>query len=628
MAKTRGTPSPEEKRRTAARSRPATRSKSLPAHNTNRRSPRVGVRKRVDVSSRDQAIIGFTRDISTGGIFLTTGALLPVGTELCLRLALSPDVEPTEMCGVVVRSGTRGDERGMAVAFRVANNQPEKRLISAFIHDEKLQVELKRAESSRHELSRGRSDLEAERLEVQHERLHLADAEAETARHVGRAKDEARALRREVQAERAANREQLSRDRTKLGKQRAQVRRDRHDIEKQRQVLAADRTKLEKERAESEAEMTALREELQKEREAHAQDVVRERQFAKHLAARKTAEGEKALHRQLAGIEEERQRLGHMEGLLEVRRKQIDDRAAAHHGQEAELEAVLEQRCSEFKTELLARERQLEAKIAAATVREEDLQRRLRNRDLDANQSGRDSDRRINELQRTSADLEARLAAANAEIERLNDETTRFTMLGDISEAKAQDTKQDRAVLSAELERLERSTSGLQEQLSEALVHLSDAEQKLAMKSEIISELEIEWQARIDESEAECARLREQLGGSLTVPVADVPVADVPVLAPENTVLTPPIAAAPVPAHAPIRTLANPFTGGVTVLCAPPRAAPPTTLRQSRSSRTRRHITAIEQEMTLGLTGEAAGTAASAWDDEISPTLDGSDFDA
>lgn len=64
------------------------------------------------------------------------------------------------------------------------------------------------------------------------------------------------------------------------------------------------------------------------------------------------------------------------------------------------------------------------------------------------------------------------------------------------------------------------------------------------------------------------------------------------------------------------------------MLHAPPRAPQSATLRQSRSSPTRRRISDLVQEMALGLTGEAPGAADSEWDDEISPALGGSDFDA
>lgn len=578
MAKTRGMPSPNAKRKTAAKVRAATPSQSPTAHSTNRRSPRIGVRKRVDASSRDRALIGFTRDISIGGIFLTTDALLPIGTELNLRLALSPDAEPTELRGVVVRSGKCNDERGMAIAFRVEAGQPEKRMISAFIRDEKLQVELKRAEASRHDLSRERCGLEEERLEVQHERLRLADAEAEAARRVRHAEDAARAARREIQAERSDLKEQMSRERTKLGKQRAQVRRDRRDIEKRQETIDAEQTKLQEEDARSKTEITALRETLEQEREAHAQDVVREKQFAKHLAVRKTAKAGEGIAQHLSDIEDERKRLRHVEGMLKIRLKQIEDRAAAQRGQHAEIEALFEQRHREFENELMARERKLEAKLAAAAVREEDLQRRLRSRDLDANQSGRDSNRRINALESSTVELELRHGDSKTEIARLNDEITRLTTLGDIFETEAADTKEDRALLSNQLERIEDSKSSMQEQLSEALEHLNDAEQKLALKSEIIGELEREWQARLDESEAECARLREQLGEPSIMPI--MPIIEEPVLATEDTVLTPAIESGPDP----LRTLTNPFTGGVTVLGAPPRAASANTIRQTRSS--------------------------------------------
>jgi PilZ domain len=81
-------------------------------------------------------IVGIV-DVSVGGAYLATRAVVPAGQPLCLRLLLPPGVELSLPCRVLRESDRRGESdshpRGIAVRFEgvdAANQQLLERFIA------------------------------------------------------------------------------------------------------------------------------------------------------------------------------------------------------------------------------------------------------------------------------------------------------------------------------------------------------------------------------------------------------------------------------------------------------------------------------------------------------------------
>lgn len=92
-----------------------------------RTNPRAPVELKVDYRTVGSFVTNFSKDVSTGGVFIRTSAPLPVGTRVRLRLALPGDALPVALDGVVEwERGLHESESGpagMGVSFE--NASPE-----------------------------------------------------------------------------------------------------------------------------------------------------------------------------------------------------------------------------------------------------------------------------------------------------------------------------------------------------------------------------------------------------------------------------------------------------------------------------------------------------------------------
>lgn len=86
-----------------------------------RKSPRAPVELKVDYRTTGSFITDYSKDISQGGIFITTSLPLNVGDQVRIRLTLPGHVLPFALEGVVrwtIGPGTTGDKpSGMGVEF-------------------------------------------------------------------------------------------------------------------------------------------------------------------------------------------------------------------------------------------------------------------------------------------------------------------------------------------------------------------------------------------------------------------------------------------------------------------------------------------------------------------------------
>lgn len=87
----------------------------------NRSSNRAPLKAAVSLVSQDNFYTGLTRDISSGGVFVSSPKLFPIGTPVTLRLTLAPGKQEVIINGEVrwLRKANLGANmpRGMGVAF-------------------------------------------------------------------------------------------------------------------------------------------------------------------------------------------------------------------------------------------------------------------------------------------------------------------------------------------------------------------------------------------------------------------------------------------------------------------------------------------------------------------------------
>jgi uncharacterized protein (TIGR02266 family) len=83
---------------------------------------RVRLERKLTMTSPAGTFIGFCRNISVGGLFITTyDSFLPSGTQVELTLTL--DGPPIRIAGVIRFVRKKGDTVGMGVEFE--NNTPD-----------------------------------------------------------------------------------------------------------------------------------------------------------------------------------------------------------------------------------------------------------------------------------------------------------------------------------------------------------------------------------------------------------------------------------------------------------------------------------------------------------------------
>ncbi len=103
--------------RPAADAAPATAPDGDRRARVRRRAKRLRVSKKVDYELEGRRIFGFTKDLSSSGMFLRTSRTLPLGTDATFWISVENNTEPIEIEGKITRVSASGTDAGMAIAF-------------------------------------------------------------------------------------------------------------------------------------------------------------------------------------------------------------------------------------------------------------------------------------------------------------------------------------------------------------------------------------------------------------------------------------------------------------------------------------------------------------------------------
>ena len=101
-----------------------------------RRAKRAYATEKITFNSESNFYTGFTENISSGGVFISTRNLLPIGTELTLKLKLSDGQPPIDAVGIVrwVRDTEPGSDAAPGIGLQFSNLSDEDRdRINTFI---------------------------------------------------------------------------------------------------------------------------------------------------------------------------------------------------------------------------------------------------------------------------------------------------------------------------------------------------------------------------------------------------------------------------------------------------------------------------------------------------------------
>ncbi|HEX7479073.1 MAG TPA: TIGR02266 family protein [Polyangiales bacterium] len=115
----------------------ASREASALAAPAQRRAPRVDLNVEIGIDDYTNFYVGFTENVSEGGLFLATYQLRPVGTEVALTFVL-PDEHAVSVQGVVrwvrdLRDGASADTPpGLGIEF-VRLGEDDKQRIQAYV---------------------------------------------------------------------------------------------------------------------------------------------------------------------------------------------------------------------------------------------------------------------------------------------------------------------------------------------------------------------------------------------------------------------------------------------------------------------------------------------------------------
>lgn len=87
---------------------------------TNRRLGRANLRIPVQISSQGTELAGVARNLSLGGMFVTTGRSLPLHERVVIRLSLVEESEPVEIAAEVCwrREVSQSDRRPAGLGLR------------------------------------------------------------------------------------------------------------------------------------------------------------------------------------------------------------------------------------------------------------------------------------------------------------------------------------------------------------------------------------------------------------------------------------------------------------------------------------------------------------------------------
>jgi uncharacterized protein (TIGR02266 family) len=137
-----------------------------------RKKKRLNIMKRVDFQHAGEDRFAYTRDLSSGGVYLRSQQVVPEETQLELSLRLEDDGEPVSVQGGVVRTSPRGDQKGFGVRFHQEGQEQALQQISDFVL-----AELERQALG--QLKKNSRDLDAlyDLAEIARERRDLAQTE-------------------------------------------------------------------------------------------------------------------------------------------------------------------------------------------------------------------------------------------------------------------------------------------------------------------------------------------------------------------------------------------------------------------------------------------------------------------
>lgn len=335
----------------------------------------------------------FLRDLSAGGLFVSTNKTLDLGSEVQIQVLRAQETdEPLSLTGQVVRveEGDRGEMGGMAVEFTDVTGEIAEQ-IRALVHEFGDEGDGGGGDSSA-EIESVRSDLEGVQQALESARKETEEREKD----VKKADKQIQALRDRLEKTEKERDELLT---AKVGLE-TELESEQSSKKESAQVEAAQRESQKlRERL---AELEQSHEELQGELKQHRADEEVTRNLAERLAKEKQAaerkleEERKTLANELADLEQElertraesqqenaalRERLGRAEEELEdlrQTREQLDGELESERKMRIEAEARLEVASNNLKTakEQAERAEELETQLRRQTTAVEEAQER------------------------------------------------------------------------------------------------------------------------------------------------------------------------------------------------------------------------------------------------------------
>jgi Tfp pilus assembly protein PilZ len=337
----------------------------------------------------------FLRDLSAGGLFVSTNKTLDLGSEVQIQVLRAQETdEPLSLTGQVVRveEGDRGEMGGMAVEFTDVTGEIAEQ-IRALVHEFGDEGDGDGAVGdSSAEIESVRSELEGLQQALESARKETEEREKD----VKKADKQIQALRDRLEKTEKERDELLT---AKVGLE-TELESEQSSKKESAQVEAAQRESQKlRERL---AELEQSHEELQAELKQHRADEEVTRNLAERLAKEKQAaerkleEERKTLANELADLEQElertraesqqenaalRERLGRAEEELEdlrQTREQLDGELEGERKMRIEAEARLEVASNNLKTakEQAERAEELETQLRRQTTAVEEAQER------------------------------------------------------------------------------------------------------------------------------------------------------------------------------------------------------------------------------------------------------------
>ncbi len=354
-----------------------------------RRSPRLSVKKGVKVAhvndaDANQEILGVTSNLGTGGLFVQTHELLPVGTVVLLRISLEENEELISIRSRVIRAA-EAPVRGMAVVFDTGEPDLDHRMIEKYVrtHASRLAQE---APMTAPPAEMPGKLVDDEKTIVSGAPVALPSET--TSSHV--VLDEVRKTKQQyIERLRALESRRRNAD---------------TELALAKEELARARESLERERREVEAE----REELAEERQTIGQTLVRERTST----SKQTALRQKELQEQISRMHERLTELANANEALKVHCSYLENRRAAERnaaGNNSDPTAS----ATKTRAEIAAVRAREEAVRSILEAKVEELRKELAGKDQEIDTAQREAKFRIwraeRQIERVRSDLEDEL---------------------------------------------------------------------------------------------------------------------------------------------------------------------------------------------------------------------------